>query len=64
MGLPINDLLEVNLKLIAANKCNSSYFSIYNLKQLQFGITSDNMICAGTEEPNVEGCDVKLILKL
>lgn len=56
--LPSEDLLKVDLNLIPAKQCNRNYFLNDNLKQLEFGITPDSMICAASANGKKNTCQV------
>lgn len=47
----------MDLNIIPADQCNASYFS-NNDPKLKFGITSDSMICAGSDDGERDTCAV------
>lgn len=51
------DLLKVDLNIIPADRCNSSYFGTLGQK-LKYGILTDSQICAGSFEGGKDTCSV------
>lgn len=60
-GLSSDELLRVELNIVPAEKCNSSYFPKSSLKQLELGITPESMICVGSAGGVKNTCLVHMI---